>query len=36
VDGATKALVSERFLLPEDRPVARDRMAGVWDWVMGH
>ncbi|MFL5605331.1 MAG: alpha/beta hydrolase domain-containing protein [Gemmatimonadaceae bacterium] len=34
VDGATRALVSERFLLPEDRVVARARMEGVWDWVM--
>ncbi|HEY2026033.1 MAG TPA: alpha/beta hydrolase domain-containing protein, partial [Gemmatimonadaceae bacterium] len=36
VDGATQALVAERFLLPEDRAVARDRMASVWDWVMAH
>ena len=36
VDGATRALVSERFLLPEDRVVARDRMASTWDWVMAH
>ena len=36
VDGATQALVSERFLLPEDRAVARDRMASTWDWVMAH
>jgi hypothetical protein len=36
VDGATRALVSERFLLPEDRAVARDRMASTWDWVMAH
>jgi hypothetical protein len=34
VDGATQALVAERFLLPEDRAVARDRMASTWDWVM--
>jgi hypothetical protein len=36
VDGATQALVAERFLLPEDRVVAHDRMASVWDWVMAH
>jgi hypothetical protein len=36
VDGATQALVSERFLLSEDRGVARERMASVWDWVMAH
>jgi hypothetical protein len=36
VDGATRALVSERFLLPEDRGVARERMASAWDWVMAH
>jgi hypothetical protein len=36
VDGATQALVSERFLLPEDRAVARERMASTWDWVMAH
>jgi hypothetical protein len=34
VDGATRALVTERFLLPEDRAVARERMANVWDWIM--
>jgi hypothetical protein len=34
VDGATLALVAERFLLPDDRPVARERMAKSWDWVM--
>ncbi|HEY2065560.1 MAG TPA: alpha/beta hydrolase domain-containing protein [Gemmatimonadaceae bacterium] len=36
VDDATQALVAERFLLPEDRVVAHDRMASVWDWVMAH
>jgi hypothetical protein len=38
VDRATTALVSQRFLLPDDRTVARDRMASTWDWVMttGH
>jgi hypothetical protein len=36
VDGATQALVAERFLLPEDRAVARDRMLSTWNWVMAH
>lgn len=36
VDGATSALVAERFLLPGDRAVARDRMAGTWDWITTH
>jgi hypothetical protein len=36
VDRATDALASQRFLLPEDRAVARDRMAASWDWVMAH
>jgi hypothetical protein len=36
VDGATSALVSQRFLLPEDRAVARTRMERTWDWVNTH
>ena len=36
VDGATRTLVSQRFLLPEDRRVARDRMERTWDWVNQH
>jgi hypothetical protein len=38
VDRATAALVSQRFLLPDDRTAAHDRMASTWDWVMttGH
>ena len=36
VDRATRALTSQRFLLPEDRAVARQRMANTWDWVNTH
>lgn len=36
VDGATRALVKERFLLPEDAPAARQRMELTWDWVNTH
>jgi hypothetical protein len=36
VDGATQTLVAQRVLLPEDRRVARERMASSWDWVMTH
>ncbi len=36
VDRATLALVSERFLLPEDRAVAHTRMERTWDWVNQH
>jgi hypothetical protein len=36
VDRAMQALVAERFLLPEDRSPARERMAGSWDWVTTH
>ncbi|HET7188870.1 MAG TPA: alpha/beta hydrolase domain-containing protein [Gemmatimonadaceae bacterium] len=36
VDGATRALVKQRFLLPEDGPVARERMERTWDWVNTH
>jgi len=36
VDGAIATLVSQRFLLDEDRPIAHTRMADSWDWVMSH
>jgi hypothetical protein len=36
VDGATATLVSQRFLLPEDRAVARTHMKRTWDWVNTH
>ena len=36
VDRATRTLVSQRFLLPEDRRVARQRMELTWDWVNQH
>ena len=36
VDEATLVLAAQRFLLPEDRGVARERMASSWDWVMAH
>jgi hypothetical protein len=36
VDHATRALVSERVLLPEDQSVARERMERTWDWVNQH
>jgi hypothetical protein len=36
VDRATATLVSQRFLLPEDRAVARERMERTWDWVNTH
>ena len=36
VNGAIQSLVAQRFLLAEDRPVARDRMERTWDWVNSH
>lgn len=36
VERATAALVAQRFLLPDDRAVAHERMASSWDWVMAH
>jgi hypothetical protein len=36
VDRATQALVSERFLLPDDRHVAREHMERIWEWVNTH
>ena len=36
VDRATLTLVSQRFLLPEDRAVARERMERTWEWVHTH
>lgn len=36
VDRATRALVTQRFLLPEDGAVARERMERTWDWVNTH
>lgn len=34
VDSAAAMLVSQRFMLDEDRRLARARMAASWDWVM--
>jgi Alpha/beta hydrolase domain len=36
VDAAAAELVAERFLLAEDVPAARARMAATWDWMQGH
>lgn len=36
VDRATSTLVSQRFLLPEDRAAARERIERTWDWVNTH
>ena len=36
VDSAAAALVSQRFMLDEDRALAHARMADSWDWVMSH
>jgi hypothetical protein len=36
VDGATRTLVGQRFLLPEDAPVARERMERTFEWVSTH
>jgi hypothetical protein len=36
VDGASAALAAQRFLLPDDRAAARDRMASTWDWITSH
>lgn len=36
VDDASAALAGQRFLLPEDRAVAHDRMAATWDWIQAH
>lgn len=36
VDVAAAELVAERFLLAEDVPAARARMAATWDWVQAH
>jgi hypothetical protein len=36
VDRATQALVSERFLLPDDRHVAREPVERIWEWVNTH
>jgi hypothetical protein len=36
VDRATQTLVSQRFLLPEDRAAARERMERTWEWVNTH
>jgi hypothetical protein len=32
-DQAARALVAERFLLPEDAGAARARLAATWDWI---
>jgi hypothetical protein len=34
VDAAARALVAERFLLPEDTTAAHARLAATWDWIM--
>ncbi len=36
VDTAANTLVSQRFLLPEDRATVRDRMIATRDWVAAH
>ena len=36
VDRATETLVRQRFLLPEDRATARERMERTWEWVNTH
>ena len=33
VDAAAAALVKERFLLDQDVPAARQRMADTWDFI---
>jgi hypothetical protein len=33
VDAAAARLVRQRFMLPEDTKVARDRMTATWDWL---
>lgn len=33
VDRAIDTLITERFLLPEDRAVARERMEATWNWL---
>ena len=34
VDAAARTLVAQRFMLPEDVPRARARMAATWDWIV--
>ncbi|HUQ45384.1 MAG TPA: alpha/beta hydrolase domain-containing protein [Gemmatimonadaceae bacterium] len=36
VDHATGTLVSQRFLLPDDRHIAREHMDRTWTWVNTH
>ena len=36
VDEASAALSAQRFLLPDDRAVARARLAETWDWIQAH
>ena len=36
VDRATGTLVSQRFLLPDDRHIAREHMDRTWTWVNTH
>jgi hypothetical protein len=36
VERAARTLVSQRFLLPEDVPAARERMERTWEWVNTH
>jgi hypothetical protein len=33
VDAAARALVAERFMLPDDAAAARARLAATWDWI---
>jgi hypothetical protein len=33
VDAAAAELVSDRFLLEEDVPAARERMSDTWEWI---
>jgi hypothetical protein len=34
VDAAARALIADRWMLPEDFTAAHDRMAATWDWIM--
>ena len=36
VDAQSTELVTQRFMLPDDRATAHDRMAGTWDWIFSH
>jgi Alpha/beta hydrolase domain len=34
VDAASRQLVAERFMLPDDAAAAHARLAATWDWIM--